>query len=78
MHSSQLPNKRSKYMQKNLHYLSFNLLKMPSFFIGSTIRPLHIRIKEYLNTCASSSHKLFIKCKNDDDNFSIKIEAMVF
>ena len=31
LHSSQLLNKRSKHMPKNLHYLLFNLLKMPWF-----------------------------------------------
>ena len=43
----------------------------------STIRRLHIRIKEHLNTRASSYHKHFIKCKNNDNNFSIKTEAIV-
>ena len=47
-----------------------------NFYIGSTIRPVHIRIKEHLNTCASSFHKRLIKYKNND-NFSIKIEAIV-
>ena len=32
---------------------------------------------EYLSTCASSFHKNLIKSKNNDDNFSIKIEAIV-
>ena len=36
---------------------------------------LHIRIKEHLNTHASSFHKHLIKCKNND-NFSIKLEAI--
>ena len=48
-----------------------------NFYIGSTIRPLYIRIKEHLNTCASSFHKYLIKYKNNDNNFSIKIEAIV-
>ena len=52
-------------------------LKCHNFYIGSTIRPLHIRIKEHLKTRASSFHKHFIKCKNNDNNFSIKIEAIV-
>ena len=46
-------------------------LKCHNLYIGSTIKPLHIRIKEHLN--ASSFHKRLIKCKN---NFSIKIEAI--
>ena len=45
--------------------------------IGSTIRPLHIRSKEHLNTRASTSHKHLIKCKNNDYNFSIKIEVIL-
>ena len=49
-------------------------LKCHNFYIGSTIRPLHIRIKEYLNTHASSFHKHLIKWKNN--NFSIKIETV--
>ena len=36
-----------------------------------------IRNKEHLTTCASSFHKYSIKCKNNDKNFSIKIEAIV-
>ena len=68
MHSRQLPNKRYKYM----HYLSFNLL-----YIGGIIRPIHIRIKEHFNTCASSFHWYLIKCKNNDYNFPIEIEAIV-
>ena len=46
-------------------------------YIGSTTRPLHIRIKEHLNTHASLFHKHLIKCKNNDNNFSFKIEATV-
>ena len=65
-------------MPKNLHYLSFDLLKMPYFFNrGSTIRSLHISIKEHLNTRASSFHKHLIKCKINDNNFSVKIEVLV-
>ena len=45
-------------------------------YIGSTIRPLHIRIKEHLTTRASSFHKHLIKCKNNND-FSIRIEAII-
>ena len=75
MYSSQLPNKRSKYMPKNLHY-RLMCLNCNNFYIGSTIKPLHIRIKEHLNTGASSSHKNLIKCKDNDNNFSIKIEAI--
>ena len=52
-------------------------LKCHNFYIGSAIRLLHIRIKEHLNTHASSFHEHWIKCKNNDNNFSIKIEAIV-
>ena len=38
---------------------------------------LHIRIKEQLNTRTSSFYKHLIKCKNNDNNFSIEIEAIV-
>ena len=51
--------------------------KYYNFYKGSTIRHLHIRIKEHLNTRASSFHKHLIKSKNNDNNFSIKIEAIV-
>ena len=44
-------------------------LKCHNFYIESTIRPLHIRIKEHLNTHASSFYKHLIKCKNNDHNF---------
>ena len=77
MNSSQPLDKRSKDMPKNIHYLSFNLLKMPEFYIGSTIRPLHIGIKEHLHTPEPSLQKRFITCKNDDNKFSIKIETIV-
>ena len=49
---------------------------MTKSYIGSTIRDLHIRIKEHLNTLVSSFHKHLIKCKNND-NFPIKIETIV-
>ena len=62
-------------MPKNLHYRLI-CLKCHDFNIGSTITSLHIRMKEHLNTCASSFHKHLIKCKNKDNNFSIKIEAI--
>ena len=52
-------------------------LKCHIFHIGSTTRPLHIRIKEHLNARTSSFHKHLIKCKNNDNNVSIKIEATV-
>ena len=52
-------------------------LKCYNFYIGSTIRPLRIRIKENLNTRESSFHKHLIKCKNNDNKLSIKIEAIV-
>ena len=62
-------------MPKNLHYHLIGL-KFHNFYIGSKIRPLHIRIKEHLNTLVSSFHKHLSKCKNND-NFSIKIEAII-
>ena len=34
-------------------------------------------MKGYLNTRASSFHKHLIKYKNNDNNFSIKIEVIV-
>ena len=52
-------------------------LKCHNFYIGSTIRPLHIRIKEHLNIRTSSFHKHLIKCKNNDINFSNDIEAIL-
>ena len=52
-------------------------LKCHNFYIGSSIRLLHIRIKEHLNTRTSSVHKHLIKCNSNDDYFSIKIEAIV-
>ena len=76
MHPSQLPNKTFKYMPENLHYRLI-CLKWHNFYIGSTIKPLYIGIKEHLNTRASSFDKHLIKCKYNDDNFSIKIEAIV-
>ena len=66
MNSSQQPNKRSKYMPKTHTIYCLICLKCHNFYIGSTIRPHHIRIKEHLNTCASSFHKHFIKWKNND------------
>ena len=62
-------------MPKNLHYLLFNCLKYHNFYIGSTIRLL--RIKEHLKSNASLLYKHLIKYKNNDNNFSIKIEAIV-
>ena len=76
MHSTQLPNKRSKYVPKNLHYRLI-CLKFHNFYIGSTIRALHIRIKEHLNTRASSFNKHLFKFENNDNNYSIKIEPIV-
>ena len=55
------------------HLIGF---KCYNSYIGSTIRPLHVRIKEHLNTRVSLFHKHLIKCKNNN-NFSIKIEAIV-
>ena len=66
--------KISKYLPKHYPLLCLNC---HNFYIGSTIRPLHIRIKEHLNARASSFQRHLIKCKNDDNNFSIKIEAIV-
>ena len=45
--------------------------------IGSAIRRDHIRNKEHLNRRISSFHKYLLKCQNNDNNFSIKIEAIV-
>ena len=67
---------KNKKTKTNLHYRLI-CLKCHNFYIGSTIRQLHIRIKEHLNTRASSFHKNLIKCKNTDNNFPIKIEAIV-
>ena len=50
--------------QKNLHYRLI-CLKRHNFYLGSTIRRLHIRIKEHLNTRASSFHNHLIKCQNN-------------
>ena len=77
MLSSQLSNKRSKYIPKSYSIYRLVCLKDHDFYIGSTIRSLHIRSKEHLNPRASSFHKHLIKCQNNDDNFSIKIEAIV-
>ena len=52
-------------------------LKCNNFYIGSKIRSLHIRIKEHLNTRTSSFDKHLIKCENNDNIFSIKIEVIV-
>ena len=43
-------------------------LKCHNCYVGSTVRPLHIRIKEHLNTRASSSHKHLNEI--DKDNWS--------
>ena len=51
---------------------------MPQFLYNKYNQsPLHIRIKERLYTRASSFHKNLIKRKNNDDNFSIKMEAIL-
>ena len=52
-------------------------LKCHNFYIGSTITLLHIRIEEHLNTRKCSFNTHLIKCKNNDNNFSIQIEAIV-
>ena len=52
-------------------------LKCHNFYIGNIIKTLHIRIKEHHNIHASSFHKHLIKCKNKNNNFPIKIEAIV-
>ena len=77
MHSCQLSIKRSKYMLKTYTVYHSICLKCHNFYVGKTIRPLHIRIKEHLNTHASSFYKHLIKCKYKDNNFSIKIEAII-
>ena len=74
MHSSPLPNQGFK---KTYTIYRLICLKCHNFYIGSTIRPLYIRIKENLNTHVSSFHEHLIKCKNNDNNFPIKIEAIV-
>ena len=51
-------------------------LKCHNFYAGMTTRTLHIRIKEHLNTRASSFHKHLVKCKNNII-LSIRIEAIV-
>ena len=63
-------------MPKNLHY-RLVCLKCHNLYIGSTIRHLHIIIKEHFNARASSFHRHLIKYKNNDRNFFIKIEAIV-
>ena len=45
--------------------------KCHQIYIGSTIRPLHIRIREHLNTSRSSIFHHKITCKNK--KFNIKI-----
>ena len=60
MHSRQLPNKRSKHMQKTYIIFRLKSLQLLNFFIGCTIRPFHIIIKGHLNTQTS----YFIKRKN--------------
>ena len=62
-------------MPKNFHYRLIRL-KDHNFYIRNTIRPLHIRIKEHPNTHAFLFHKHLIKYKNNDNNFSIKTEAI--
>ena len=52
-------------------------LKCGDFYIGSSIRPLHIRIKEHLNARASSFYKHLEKCKNANNKFYVKIEETV-
>ena len=49
---------------------------MPSFLYRRFNQTPPHQIKEHLNTRASSFHKHYIKCKNND-NFPIKIEAIV-
>jgi len=49
--------------------------KCNHFYIGSTTRPLHIRIKEHLHTQASTFRKHLIKCNNTERSITVKIEA---
>ena len=49
--------------------------KCNQFYIGSTIRKLHIRIKEHLHTQTSSFHKHLVKCKNTGQKFTVTIKA---
>ena len=52
-------------------------LKCHHFYAGSTIGPIHIRIKEHLNTDVSSFHQNLIKCqKNDNTCFHLN-EAII-
>ena len=69
------PIRDQNICQKSYTIYRSMCLRCRYFYVGSTIRPLHIRIKEHLNTRASSFHKHLIKCKNNDNNFSIKTEV---
>ena len=61
------------YIKKLTLFIIHFCLKCQNFYIRSTKRPLHFRIKEHINTRASSFHKYLIKRKNNDNNFSIEI-----
>ena len=61
------PNRDPNICQKTYTIYRLICLKCHNFYIRSTIRLLHIRIKKLLNT----------QCKNNDDNFSIEIEVIV-
>ena len=66
------PIRNSNICQKTYTIYHSICSKCHNFYIGSTIR-----IKEHLNTHASSFYKHLIKCKNNDNHFSIKIKAIV-
>ena len=74
MNISPHSNKQSKYLQKNYTIYRLIHLKCHNIHIGSTIRPLHISVKEHFKTRESSFHKHLIKCKKNDNDFFIKIE----
>ena len=59
-------------MQKTYAIYRLICLKCNNFYVESIIRPsTQIRIKEHLNTREFSLNKHLIKCKNNDNNFSI-------
>uniref|UniRef100_A0A0L8GYC4 GIY-YIG domain-containing protein n=1 Tax=Octopus bimaculoides TaxID=37653 RepID=A0A0L8GYC4_OCTBM len=49
--------------------------KCNKFYVGSTTRPLHVHIKEHLNTRASSIGKHLDRCQNTDKSITVTIEA---
>ena len=47
-------------------------LNCHSFYIGIIFRPLHVSIKDHLDTRASTFYKYSNKCKNNDNNIPLK------